>query len=145
MKKKNETVATKTTGQKVKKFEGLLSTQPPPTLEELADAVIEQPTLYDLNLMESLRIKEPEQEGKSIIFSKTWYEFSQFAKAIDTHPNTVAKWLRKRWLAYSEVGKMRYINIADVEAMMLRFRRPALMWLGYLCMMWNDFAFTLEI
>jgi hypothetical protein len=145
MKKKNETAATKTTVQKVKKFEGLLSTQPPPTPEQLAEAVIEEPTLYDLNLMESLQIKEPEQEGKPIIFSKIWYEFSQFAKVINTHPNTVGKWLRKGWLAYSEIGKMRYINIADVEAMMLRFRRPALMWLGYLGLMWNDFAFALEL
>jgi hypothetical protein len=51
MKKKNETAVTKTGTQKVKKFEGLLSTQPPPTPEQLADAVIEEPTLYDLNLM----------------------------------------------------------------------------------------------
>jgi hypothetical protein len=29
--------------------------------------------------------------------------------------------------------------------MMLRFRRPALMWLGYLGLMWNDFAFALEL
>ena len=133
MKKKNGTTA-----KKVKKFEGLKSTQPPPTAEQLADAAKKEPTLYDLNLMQSIKIKEPEQEAKTIVFSKIWYEFSQFAIAINTHPNTLAKWLRNGWLAYSEIGKMRYINVADVEAMMLRFRRPALIWLGYLGMMWND-------
>jgi hypothetical protein len=145
MKKKIESPATKTPAQKVKKFEGLLSTQPPPTPGELATAVRDEPTLYDLNIMESLPINKQEQEGKPIIFSKTWYEFSHFAKVMNTHPNTVAKWLRKRWLAYAEVGKMRYINVADVEAMMLRFRKPALICLWYLGTIINDFSFAFEV
>lgn len=137
MKKKNGT-AKKTTAKKVKKFEGLKSTQPPPTPEQLEDAAKNEPTLYDLNLIRALEIKEPEQQAKPIIFSKIWYEFSQFAIVMNTHPHTLNKWLSKRWLAYSLIGKMRYINVADVEDMMLRFRRPALIWLGYLGMMWND-------
>src|SRR6185312_4783069 len=131
MKKKNETPAKTTTVEKVKNFQGVLSTQPPPGDEELAQPLIEEPTLYDLNVMKSIRINEPEEKGKPIVFSKIWYEFSMFAKVIDTHPNTVAKWMRKGWLPYSQIGKLRYINLADVEAMMLRFRRPALLWLGY--------------
>ncbi|MDP4284920.1 MAG: hypothetical protein Q8891_10870 [Bacteroidota bacterium] len=84
------------------------------------------PTSVDLAEMRKLMLEREEEKARGeIVLSDTWYEFSVFMNKFHICRNTLKKWTDRRWLAYSGIGKLVYINKADLEAMMLHFRHPA--------------------
>ena len=125
MRKQKNAIQT-TASKKATASKARISKRPPPTEAELAKAVAAKKALPgDIALMRSLTLDEKKDKPQPIVFSDTWYEFSVFVRMIDAHKKTVGKWLTNGWLAYSQVGKMRLINKADVEDMMMWFRVEA--------------------
>jgi hypothetical protein len=104
-----------------------ISTRNPPTEAEIAKAVAaKKPLPGDMALIRSLKLEDEADKFEPIVFSETWYEFSVFVRMLRVHKKTVCKWLDNGWLAYSEVGKMRFINRFDFEDMMMWFRVEAI-------------------
>lgn len=98
----------------------------------------EAPRPVDLAKINSLKEKKVPLQFTDIVLSETWYEFSAFLIKFNICRNTAKKWMKRRWLAYTQVGKMVFFNKADLEAFMLRFRRPPLMWIGWLTVLVNS-------
>lgn len=138
MKEKNEKPAGKTIAKETKNPLMRKSLQPPPTAEELKKAVaakkalalkVNKPLAGDIARIKALQLKEEAIKCKPIVFSDDWYEFSVFCQKLSTGASTVNKWLQNGWLAYSAIGRLRFINRADFDEMMRRFRKPAFFWL----------------
>ena len=91
-----------------------------------------KPTLSDIIKVQSLEMDMTPDPNEPIILDAEWYEYSVFKDKFHLSPNTANNWLDKGWLPHSKIVKMRFINKADIERMMLRFRRYTLVWLGYL-------------
>jgi len=148
MKKQNALTAKTATSKKAKTSLAKMSTQKPPTEAEIAKAVAAtKPLPGDIAKILSLEIVEEVDKYEPIVFSDTWYEFSGFVETFRVHPKTAGKWLDKGWLAYSLLGKLRFINKFDIEDMMLRFRKPAILGLGYMVSLvsdWNTWGFFCE-
>jgi hypothetical protein len=113
-----------------------MSTQPPPSAEELKKIIAAKkalktnhPQAGDIARIRALQIKEEKIKGEPVVFSDEWYEFSVFCQKITTGASTVSNWLKNGWLAYSQLGRLRIINRADIDEMMRRFRMPAYYWL----------------
>ena len=144
MNQKNETLVRKKNAQKPKTSARRLSKQAPPTPEEVKKALAakkalaKKPQAGDINKMNSLELEEAE-EFETIIFSDHWFEFSVLCRKLHMGSGTVGKWLENGWLAYSKIGRSRFINKWDFEDMMRRFRKPALWCLSYISMLLNDF------
>lgn len=125
MRKQNVT-ATKTVSQKKKTTSARLSNFKP-TSEELSKAMaVKLAMSKDAALIKSLKLEEEQDKFKPIVFSDTWYEWSVLAQKLHVHPKTLGKWLKNGWLAYSAVGKICIINKADLEEMLLQFRKPSI-------------------
>jgi hypothetical protein len=128
MRKQNSTASktAKAKTSKSKKPMGRLSTQPLPTLEELEKALkAMKPSPTDVEKMQALKAPEEIDKNPPIILSNRWYEFSVFIREFCISKGTGNSWIDKEWLAYSGIGKFRFINTADIEDMMLYFRHPA--------------------
>lgn len=125
MRKQNVT-ATKTVSQKPKTSSARLSNFKP-TSEEFSGAMAVKMALSrDAELIKSLKLEEEKDKYEPIVFSETWYELSVLAQKLNVHKKTLSKWLKNGWLAYSEIGKTCIINKADLEEMLLRFRKPSI-------------------
>lgn len=125
--KKQNGIAAKTTASKKGKTSLKRMSNYNPTSEEVAKAVAaKKPLAGDIAVIQSLELKEKKDIEQAIVLSETWYEFSVFASMMNTSKKMVSKWLDNGWLAYSILGKIRIINKADVEEMMLHFRKPAI-------------------
>lgn len=83
----------------------------------------EPPAPGDLAKIQALKMDHAPDTHGGITLSDTWYEFSDFLRIFRVSANTVKSWYRKGWLPITQIERMRYINKADVENMMLRFRR----------------------
>lgn len=137
MKKKIEKTEGKTIAEEIESPSPQMSLQPPPSAEELKKAIAakkaliacNKPQAGDIARIRALQIEEEAVKGEPVVFSDEWYEFSVFCQRIKIGPSTVTKWLSNGWLAYSEIGRLRIINRADIDEMMRRFRRPAFFWL----------------
>ncbi|MGN6602618.1 MAG: helix-turn-helix domain-containing protein [Ginsengibacter sp.] len=132
MKKNNKATAAKIpasegTAGKKKTSQRRLSTQPPPTNAE-AKRLLAQRKAFEKELTNIGEIRsdgEAVEKYEPIVFSDTWYEFTQFCRMLNLHPKTVSKWLDNGWIAYSKLGRFRIINKFDFEDTMRRFRIPA--------------------
>lgn len=122
----NGQIAKPTTGKKNKPSLKRIS-EHTPTREEVAKCLARRkPTGADIAEIQALKLKEKKTRQFPIVFSDTWYEHSVFVSTMGISKKTVNKWLDNGWLAYSQLGKIRIINKADVEEMMLYFRKPAI-------------------
>ena len=122
-----------------------ISTQQPPTADEMAKAIkAKEPSPSDIAAILALKMDNSPEEDKAIVLSDTWYEFSVFVEKFNICPATANTWLNNGWLAYSGLGKMRFINKADIEATMRHFRHPA-KWTSYLVILFtNSLDFCLD-
>lgn len=112
-----------------------ISTQKPPTADEIAKAIaMKNPSITDIGKIQSLVMDNSPEIHQPIVLSDTWYEFSVFVSKFHMSASTANAWLNNGWLAYSEIGRFRFINKSDIEAMMIHFRRPA-KWATYLLML----------
>ena len=91
-----------------------------------------KPTLSDIIKIQSLEMDMTPDPNEPIILDAAWYEYSVFKDKFHLSTGTANNWLNQGWLPHSKIVKMRFINKADIERMMLRFRRYTLVWLGYL-------------
>lgn len=98
-----------------------------------------KPTLSDIIKVQSLELDNLPDPNEPIILDEAWYEYSVFKNKFNLSPNTANNWLDQGWLPHSKIIKMRFINKADIERMMLRFRRYTLLLLGYLMVFSNEF------
>ena len=96
------------------------------------------PTLSDIIKIQSLEMDMTPDPNEPIILDDTWYEYSVFKRKFNLSPNTANKWLDIGLLPHSKIIKMRFINKADIERMMLYCRRYTLGWLGYLMAFSNE-------
>jgi hypothetical protein len=124
MRKLNVKPAKAGNAKKTKASIGRISKEKPPTDAEIAK-------------MQSLKLDDLPDKNEPIVLSETWYEYSVFRNKFNICPGTANNWLRKGWLAYSGVGKMRFINKTDIEDMMRHFRRPSI-WTSFLTLLLND-------
>jgi|GEM_PF-2550213 len=122
-----------------------ISTRKPPTADEMAKAIKAiEPTTADIAQIQALKMDNTQERDRAIVLSDNWYEFSVFVKKFKMCPATANTWLKKGWLAYSELGKMRFINKADIEATMIHFRHPA-KWASCLVILFtNSLDFCLD-
>jgi hypothetical protein len=138
MKKQKGTATKKSTAKKcepsllrISKFK--------PSDEEVAKALEARKALPgDIAAIQSIKLPDEPPKNEPIVFSDEWYEHLVFSKKIGIHKKTTGKWLENGWLAYSHIGKFRFINKADIEDMMRRFRRPATMLLTIAVPIIND-------
>ena len=96
----------------------------------LAEAAV-TPTLSDIMKMQEMKMDDTPGKNKPIVLSDTWYEFSEFRSMFNLSPGTAHKWLANGWFPFSELGKLRFLNKADIENTMLRFRRYGLSFIGW--------------
>jgi hypothetical protein len=114
-----------------------LSKQSPST-DEIVRALQVKKQMDQIDKVETeLQKKDPAEKDELIVLSDTWYEFSVFWRKFNIYSGTADSWLKKGWLAYSEVGKMRFINKTDIEEMMMHFRRPSI-WAALFFMLLNN-------
>jgi len=122
-----------------------ISTKKPPTTDEMAKAIkAKKPSPADIAQIQALEMDNSPERDEAIVFSDTWYEFSVFVKKFNICPATANAWLNNGWFAYSGLGKLRFINKADIEATMRHFRHPA-KWSSYLVLLFtNSLDFCLD-
>lgn len=112
-----------------------ISTQKPPTAAEMEKALaMKEPSITDIAKIQALVMDDSPEIHQPIVLSETYYEFSVFVRKFNMKASTVNSWLKNGWLAYSEIGRFRFINKADIEAMMIHFRRSA-KWATYILML----------
>lgn len=137
MSKKNSVRLKEGDNKKSKKPVGRLSVHIPTPVDVARAMEAKEPTVSDLQKILSLKPEEVLKEEKPIRLSDDWYEFSVFFKTFHISKGTANRWLQNGWLAYSLIGKIRIINKADIEEMMLHFRRPSI-WCSLLFLVLNN-------
>ena len=81
------------------------------------------PTAAELARIRTLKMDNTPDNNEPIVLSDNWYEFSVFIRKFNVSRNTAELWLKNGWLPYSQINRMRYINLADIERFMIKFRR----------------------
>ena len=116
----------------------VISMKSSPPSKTFKAGVAASPTISDIIKMQAINTDDAPDNNEPIVLSDTWYEYSVFKSKFNLSPNTAKKWLDNCWLPYSELGKLRFINKADIENMMLRFRRHGLYWTGWILSFSNE-------
>lgn len=117
---------------------GVIKIKPSVTKSILKAEAEVTPNLSDIARIQAIKMEEMPDKIEPIVLSDTWYEYSVFLRKFNVCPNTAKKWLGNGWLPYSQIEKMRFINKADIENMMLRFRRNTFLWFGWIIAFANE-------
>jgi hypothetical protein len=102
------------------------------------------PTLSDIMKMQAMVMDDAPDINAPIVLSDTWYEFSVFKRLFNLSAGTANKWLEK-YLPSSKIEKMRFLNKADIESMLLQFRRYGLFWIGFVLSFSNNSEELLDV
>ena len=117
------------------------SPKPASTKKAITGTSTRKPTLSDIAKIQAIELDDLPDRYEPIVLSDTWYEYSVFLAKFNVSINTANNWLKYGWLPFSQVGRIRIINKADIENMLLRFRRYTLVWFGWLLTLPDGLSF----